>query len=797
MAVIYDNSAAGTKVSGVISLTFSLTVTTGTSALVIGVGGTWPDSSKPNASGAFITYNGVKFVQTVNNVEISSGIAVASYVGGYLMEPNTGANDIVITMQSSTDVTWLNAIVIAVSGPTSIPSFVKSYVSGTTTARSTTISSQANGVVVSIALLNGNSNAGWTVDAQSSLREAATYATPWVLKGATKTGVNPSTTVTWTNNEGAGTRRSVLMTFSFTPKEITLSPTYYYDFQTDTTGYMANGFTPFFDFIYGDSWTVSTAPGEINEKVLTCVKASYNISGAYNNSVGKLTLNDQPIEIAAKFKHRYNDSRTDAVPTDFMTLGFMLDDASDSAFGFTLRYGYSDEFRLEEYNFNSANTTLARRKWKSEGIITCSTSSNIVTGAMDPAKPPYNFWFNNYTFDFIIGEYYQIMKLGNSDWNYVANTTGVTYKVGDIIQCVNVGLGSTDGEGLRKTPTRFQSVGVEGSSTYIASDSNIVPNAKLYHIDGTEIGTIQSITSATSLTLTAPAKINATGVQFKMHPDTFVPMSNTWYYIRYRRDLDGTYKAKIWPTTGTEPEGWLLDSTPNKGKYEHNIIDDKYVKSLIGPTSFTGNNLYYAQIGMSFDGGVASLDGTFPPSIISVDTDNILTSVQTDIIVAGYHLIGVTTATIIQGTTSIPQNVTIVSDTTATFNLSFDTITKDVKYGTAVLRFESPTGRSNKTITISPPDARCYRDLISINTTSENRLTALPDLDIGDQVEVLSVNGGDISSVNINSDGTFDADASVKWFTCRAWSAAEQVWGNFGVQQMVAGAIRRRIIVIL
>ena len=159
-------------------------------------------------------------------------------------------------------------------------------------------------------------------------------------------------------------------------------------------------------------------------------------------------------------------------------------------------------------------------------------------------------------------------------------------------------------------------------------------------------------------------------------------------------------------------------------------------------------------------------------------------------------MVGVTTATIVQGSIEIPQTATIVSETTATFNIAFDTNTYDVKYGSAVLRFVSPSGRSNKTITIIAPDARCIRDLTSINSNADNRLTALPDLAIGDQIEVLSVSGGDISSVNINPDGTFDADAAVTSFTCRAWSATDQTWGSPALQAMVASAIRRRVIIV-
>ena len=368
-----------------------------------------------------------------------------------------------------------------------------------------------------------------------------------------------------------------------------------------------------------------------------------------------------------------------------------------------------------------------------------------------------------------------------------------------MIQVVNIPTGADVGNGTvcRKFPGRF--LAVNNSDENISANRGLVVGAKLYAMDGSELGTIQSIESPSSLTLTTNAKINANNIKCKIHPDGFVPKTNTWYYIRFRRDVDKSYKAKIWEPSKDEPSTWLLDSTSrNDGNdYSHNQVNQYITSGSVGISTFmNGTNYYWAQIGISLDGGVASLDGTFPPTIVSVDGDNIITSSQTNIAIAGNHLVGITTSTIIQGSTEIPQTVNVVSENTATFSISFDTNSYDVKYGSAVLRVISPTGKSNKTITIIPPDARSVRDLTSINATADNRLTALPDLAIGDQIEVLSVNGGDISLVNINSDGTFDADETVTSFTCRAWSATDQTWGNSALQEMVASAIRRRIIVI-
>lgn len=44
--------------------------------------------------------------------------------------------------------------------------------------------------------------------------------------------------------------------------------------------------------------------------------------------------------------------------------------------------------------------------------------------------------------DFVVGDTYKITFLGNTDWNDVAGTTGVTYSVGDTLIALNVGSGT-------------------------------------------------------------------------------------------------------------------------------------------------------------------------------------------------------------------------------------------------------------------------------------------------------------------------------------------------------------------
>lgn len=69
--------------------------------------------------------------------------------------------------------------------------------------------------------------------------------------------------------------------------------------------------------------------------------------------------------------------------------------------------------------------------------------------------------------------------------------------------------------------------------------------------------------------------------------------------------------------------------------------------------------------------------------------------------------------------------------------------------------------------------------LTSINTTDAYRITATPDLIVGDRIEVLSAVGGPVSDVTINPDATFTiaSGSGVTSFDIRIWSITDQEWG--------------------
>jgi hypothetical protein len=51
-------------------------------------------------------------------------------------------------------------------------------------------------------------------------------------------------------------------------------------------------------------------------------------------------------------------------------------------------------------------------------------------------------FYGNFTvpsYEIVIGNTYKINDLGTTDWNFIANTTGVTYAIGDVIDAINIG----------------------------------------------------------------------------------------------------------------------------------------------------------------------------------------------------------------------------------------------------------------------------------------------------------------------------------------------------------------------
>lgn len=180
--------------------------------------------------------------------------------------------------------------------------------------------------------------------------------------------------------------------------------------------------------------------------------------------------------------------------------------------------------------------------------------------------------------------------------------------------------------------------------------------------------------------------------------------------------------------------------------------------------------------------------GAGAPSITNVDTDNTVTSTQTGWVVNGTGF-NTATVSITQGSTTKSQTVTGQTATTITCNTVFDTGgTPHLKYGAATLRVtNADTQFGNQAITLIVPSGRLAVDITVPNGTAGNRITAVPDIAAGDQLEVSNVVGGTIADVNVNADATFDCGESVISFDVRCWSTADSTWGSIGTQVVSGG----------
>jgi len=89
---------------------------------------------------------------------------------------------------------------------------------------------------------------------------------------------------------------------------------------------------------------------------------------------------------------------------------------------------------------------------------------------------------------FIVGQSYKISTLGNTNWNTVAGTTGVTYSINNIIICAVVGSGT--GAGIKmSTNVQIDAEYVTGAfqvGQYINDSTNLLPrNSQITAVTGT------------------------------------------------------------------------------------------------------------------------------------------------------------------------------------------------------------------------------------------------------------------------------------------------------------------------
>lgn len=265
------------------------------------------------------------------------------------------------------------------------------------------------------------------------------------------------------------------------------------------------------------------------------------------------------------------------------------------------------------------------------------------------------------------------------------------------------------------------------------------------------------------------------------------------------------------PSAPGTPSTTRLTSTTASVSYTAASDDTAVVgyESSLDNSTWTdrGNNLSFTQTGLTPSTGAtiyvraydaipnygsassADIAAVPPPAITDVDTDEIITATQTEVAIVGTDLGANTSARtlkLVQGSTQVTQSQVSGNATSGTFDVVFDSgAGPHLKYGAATLRATVGAQTGDISVTITAPSGKGYVNVGTPNADTSVRLTTSADAASGDQVEISNVIGGAVSDVVVNTDLTWDADDAVSAFTFRLWSAADSVWGDPAVQDVL------------
>jgi len=194
--------------------------------------------------------------------------------------------------------------------------------------------------------------------------------------------------------------------------------------------------------------------------------------------------------------------------------------------------------------------------------------------------------------------------------------------------------------------------------------------------------------------------------------------------------------------------------------------------------SFGDNRIVAINIRSSGGGGGG-------PTITAVDDDDSITSTQTgwDIDGSGFDT---ATVDIVQGAVTVAQDVNSQNATTINCDTVFDAgAGPHLKYGEGNCYVTNGDDSDDFIlIEITAPSGVSYVDLTTPDSTAENRITAVPDLEAGDQLEISNVVGGTINDVVVNANATFNCDELVTSFDVRCWDHDDATWGAIGTQDV-------------
>lgn len=176
---------------------------------------------------------------------------------------------------------------------------------------------------------------------------------------------------------------------------------------------------------------------------------------------------------------------------------------------------------------------------------------------------------------------------------------------------------------------------------------------------------------------------------------------------------------------------------------------------------------------------------TPPPTIIDVnETDEVVSGSS------GNEIDGTdfdsASVEIEQADGPISQTVTSQDADTIVFTNVFDTGGgPHLKYGSATLRvINTDTQEDTLVIDLITPADTDFVDLVAPLADSGDRITAIPDLEGGDQLEWGSVVGGTITDVIVFPNASIAVDPAVTQFQVRAWDVNDATWGEWVVQNV-------------
>lgn len=314
------------------------------------------------------------------------------------------------------------------------------------------------------------------------------------------------------------------------------------------------------------------------------------------------------------------------------------------------------------------------------------------------------------------------------------------------------------------SPTSYNSVGVIAAWSIANAGSAINVSTQVFNSVGAN-----SIPSAATTTTVATARL---AVFFSGGAGTGIIPTMT-------PPAGMTERAEVSATGGPYGNLMLAD--------EQLSATGTYTRTATYDSAGSGSSLVIA-VGLNDTGGSVL--------ITNVDGDNIIRSDQTDVVVTGSGFgasQGSGSVTLRQGTTSLTQTI----DSWSATSIQFDTVIlqtgADIKHGTTTLRVTDTSANiGEQTITVNPPTGQLYVDLTSVASPSSGRITAFPDLAVGDQLWIRGSGGGAApTGLVVNADATFyfTAGNSPADFEVRVWDSSDSTWGDWSSFSFLSGNV--------